>query len=60
MERAKRLILTIEHLISTKNKRHIIGGVLLSASLFLGGLAITVMSIKTDDGKDEYVQKTLE
>ncbi len=60
MERAKRLISTIEHLISTKSKRHIIGGVLLSASIFLGGLAATVLSIKTDEGKDEYVQKTFE
>lgn len=59
MERTKRLLLTIEHMISTKNKRHIVGGLLLSTSIFLGGLAITVLSAKTDD-KDEYDQIYLE
>lgn len=49
MERAKRLIATLEHLVSTKKKRHIVGGILLSASIFLGGLAVTVMSTKVDE-----------
>ena len=49
MDRAKRLIATLEHLISTKKKRHIVGGVLLSASVFLGGLALTVMSTKVEE-----------
>lgn len=55
MERTKRLLLVIEHLISTKRKRHIIAGVLLSTALFAGGLAATVLSIKIDE-KDEYDQ----
>lgn len=58
MERAKRLLSTIEHLLSTKRKRHIVAGSLLSAALFMGGLAGTILSIKTDEGKDAYVQKT--
>jgi hypothetical protein len=53
MDRAKRLIATFEHLISTRKKRHIVGGVLLSASLFLGGLALTVMSTKIEETIDE-------
>lgn len=53
MERTKRLLLTIEHLIASKTKRHIVGGVLLSASVFLGGLAVTVLSAKVEE-KDEY------
>ena len=44
MEHAKRPILTIEHLV---------GGVLLSASIFLGGLALTVMSTKIEENKYE-------
>lgn len=36
----------IDEMLDTKRKRHIIGGALLSASLFLGGLAITALSIK--------------
>ena len=59
MERAKRLLLTVEHLVSTKRKRHIIAGVLLSASIFLGGLAVTVLSTKAEE-KDEYDQIYLE
>lgn len=55
MERTKKLLSTIEHLISTKRRRHIIAGVLLSAALFAGGLAATVLSIKIDK-KDEYEQ----
>ena len=53
MEHAKRPILTIEHLVSTKSKKHIVGGVLLSASIFLGGLALTVMSTKIEENKYE-------
>ena len=55
MERTKKPLSTIEHLISTKRRRHIIAGVLLSAALFEGGLAATVLSIKIDE-KDEYEQ----
>jgi len=55
MERAKRLLSTIEHLISTKRKRHIVAGALLSTALFAGGLAATVLSIKIEE-KDEYEQ----
>ena len=53
MERAKRLLSTIEHLISTKRKRHIIVGALLSTALFAGGLAATVLSIKIEE-RDEH------
>lgn len=55
MERAKRLLSTIEHLMSTKRKRHIIAGALLSVALFAGGLAATVLSIKSDV-RDEYAE----
>lgn len=53
MERAKRLISTLEHLVSTEKKRHIVGGILLSASIFLGGLALTVMSTNVEENIDE-------
>lgn len=59
MDRMRRLITTIEDLVSTKKKRHIVGGILLSTSIFLGGLAVTVMSTKVEDNEvmendDEY------
>ena len=53
MERARRLLFTVEQLIVSRTKRHIVGGVLLSASVFLGGLAATVLTAKTEE-KDEY------
>lgn len=49
MDKAKRLILTVEHLISTKTKQHIVGGILFSVSVFLGALATTVLTMKVDD-----------
>ena len=54
MERTKKLLSTIEHLISTKRRWHIIAGVLLSAALFAGGLAATVLSIKIDEYEQIY------
>lgn len=54
MERAKRLLSTIDHLMSTRRKRHIIAGALLSAALFAGGLAATVLSIKGDEYEEIY------
>lgn len=54
MERAKRLLSTIEHLLSTKRKRHIVAGSLLSAALFMGGLAGTILSIKVDEYEQIY------
>lgn len=53
MERTKRLLSTIEHLVATKGKRHIIGGVLLSASIFLGALATTVLTMKVDEPQNK-------
>ena len=53
MEKIKRFVSTIEHVLSTKKKRHIIGGVLLSASIFFGGLAITVLTTKIEEENDE-------
>lgn len=38
--------------LETKGKRHIVGGVLVSLSLLFGGLAFTVMTLKTEENKD--------
>lgn len=43
----------LDDALDTKAKRHIAGGVLLSISLLFGGLAITIMTIKTEDNKNE-------
>lgn len=41
-------IFSLDNLLDTKRKRHIIGGILLSASALFGGLAITVLTIKSE------------
>lgn len=40
------LVYQLDNMLDTKRKRHIVGGVLLSASALFGGLAITVFTIK--------------
>ncbi len=47
-------VYSIDTALSTKRKRHIMGGVLLSASLLFGGLAATVFTLKTDPDMEGY------
>lgn len=43
--------------LNTRTKRHIAGGVLLSISLLFGGLALTIMTLKTEENKgDKYLE----
>ena len=48
-------ISVLDYVLDTKRKRHITGGLLISVSLLFGGLALTVMTIKTEE-KDEDEQ----
>ena len=52
MERLENLLTVLDYMMDTKRKRHIVGGVLVSAALLFGGLAFTVMTIKNKE--DEY------
>ncbi len=38
----------IEMAIDTKTRRHLAGGILLSISLLFGGLAFTILTVKTE------------
>lgn len=49
MEGFANLISMLDYVLDTKRKRHITGGILLSAAVLFGSLAVTVMSIKDDD-----------
>lgn len=49
MEGFANLISMMDYVLDTKRKRHITGGILLSAALLFGGLAMTVMSIKDEE-----------
>lgn len=42
----------LDSILDSRRKRHITGGILLSAALLFGGLAITVVTIQTDE--EEY------
>ena len=53
MERLEILFDMFDNVLDTKKKRHIVGGVLMSVSLFFGGLAITVITINKEV-EDEY------
>ena len=52
MEGFANLVSMMDYVLDTKRKRHITGGLLLSAALLFGGLAVTVMSI--NDEEDTY------
>lgn len=49
MDRLDSILSVIDYSLNTKRKRHIAGGILMSVSLLFGGLAVTVMSLKTED-----------
>lgn len=53
MERLERILSMLDHALSTKKKRHIAGGVLMSISLLFGGLAITVITLKQEENYEE-------
>lgn len=43
----------MDHALNTKTKRHIAGGLLLSISLLFGGLAVTIITLKTEEDERE-------
>ena len=49
MNRLEGIIATLDYLLSTKRKKHIIGGVLMSMSLLFAGLAVTVTTLKQNE-----------
>lgn len=58
MEKLGRILSMIDHSLNTKKRRHIAGGILMSISLLFGGLAVTVLSVKTeqnDSGEYELI-----
>lgn len=49
MDNIENCISALDYMLNTKRKRHIMGGILLSASLLFGGLALTVMTISSGE-----------
>lgn len=53
MDELEHFIAGLDYVLDTKRKRHIMGGILLSASMLFGGLALTVMTIKVDEEESD-------
>ena len=49
MDRLETAISMLNYSLDNKRKRHITGGILMSISLMFGGLAFTVMTLKTEE-----------
>ena len=49
MDRLELIISILDDTLDTDRKRHIAGGILISVSLLFGGLAVTIMTIKSED-----------
>ena len=62
MDKFNKMVSVIDQTLNTREKRHIVVGVLMSVSLLFGGLAITVMSLRNDDTKEraKYMIEELE
>ena len=58
MHKLEGVIVTLDYLLNNKRKRHIMGGVLLSASLLFAGLAFTVITLKHEKGEnnEQYIE----
>ena len=48
MDRLDYIVSMLERTLGTRSKRHIMGGALVSVSLLFGGLALTVMTLRTE------------
>ncbi len=53
MEGFEALIAMLDFTLDSRRKRHIVGGLLLSVSMLFGGLALTAMTLKTEEKEDE-------
>lgn len=63
MNRLEGVVATLDYLLGTKRKRHIVGGILMSASLLFAGLAFTALTLKTDkkeENEDEEYEGFIE
>ena len=64
VEKLERILSMLGHSLGNKKKRHIAEGILMSVLLLFGGLAFTVITLKSDEkekeNENEYEQKYLE
>jgi hypothetical protein len=46
------IVNVFDHSVSTRRRRHLTGGILLSVSILFGGLAVTIMTARREDEID--------
>lgn len=54
MDRLESLLSMLDYSLNTKEKRHLAGGILMSVSLLFGGLALTVLTLKSNTEEIDY------
>lgn len=54
MERLEGLLAMFDNTFDSKRKRHIAGGILLSTALLFSGLALTVITLKSEGERNEF------
>lgn len=54
MERLEVLLELFDEALGTKKRRYVVGGILMSVSLFFCGLSITVMAINKEERKSKH------
>ena len=52
MDRLSDILSLLEYSFDSKEKRHIAGGILISMSLLVGGLAFTIITLRTEEEED--------
>lgn len=52
MEDFESMVSLLDYTLDSNRKRHIVGGILMSISLFFGGLAFTAMTIKNKEDEE--------
>lgn len=53
MDRLEGILSMLDYSLNTARKRHLAGGILMSISLLFGGLAVTIMTAKTEEDERE-------
>lgn len=53
MDRLEIMVMILDEVLDTKRKRHIVGGTLMSISLLFGGLAFTIITLKSEGEDNE-------
>lgn len=56
MDRLNYVVMMLERTLGTRSKRHIMGGTLISVALLFGGMALTVMTLKTEEDEEDELQ----